>query len=147
MSSFSPKSTSACQACSEQDRYSHYGVVEVLLMSRNARNQRIQACGALCSDRSGAQPTCYHGLSLSSVLSLDAVDDANPNNNFSFASSAVAPLVVFHHYPFRDLEAHQGPFRFHSVVSRFQIGPATKAMESIDVISRRSGVFSVRKLD
>ena len=63
-----------------------------------------------------------------------------------FASSAVAPLVVFHHYPFRDLEAHQGPFRFHFVVSRFQIGPATKAIERIDV-DQRSGVLSVMELD
>lgn len=81
-----------------------------------------------------------------SVLNLDAVDDANPTNQLSFASSAVAPLVVFHHYPFRDLEAHQGPFRFLSDVSRFQIGPATKAIEGIDVV-KRSGVFSMMELD
>ena len=109
-------------------------------MLRNARSQRFQACGALCSDRSGAQPA------FSSVLSLDAVDAANPTNHLSFATSAVAPLVVFHHCPFRDLEAHQGPFRFHPDVSRFRIGPATKVMERIDVI-RRSGVFSLMKLD
>ena len=81
-----------------------------------------------------------------SVLSLDAVDDANPTDHFSFAPSAVAPLVVFHHYPFRDLEAHQGAFRFHSDVSRFQIGPATKAIERMDVVER-GGVFSVMELD
>ena len=57
-----------------------------------------------------------------------------------------APLVVFHHYRFRDLEAHQGPFRFHSAVSRFQIGPATKAIDKIDVV-KRSGVLSVMELD
>ena len=146
MSSSSPKSTSACQACSQQNRYSRYEAVEVLSTLRNAWNQRFQACGALCSDRSGAQSACYHSLSLSSVLSLDAVDDANPTNHLSFASSAVAPLVVFHHYPFRDLEAHQGAFRFHSDVSRFQIGPATKAIERTDVVER-SGVFSVMELD
>ena len=146
MSSSSPKSSSACQACSRQDRYSQYEAVEVLLMLRNARNQRLQACGALCSDRSGARTAYPHGLLLSSVLNLDAVDDANPTNHLSFASSAVAPLVVFHHYPFRDLEAHQGAFRFHSDVSRFQIGPTTKAIERTDVVGR-SGVFSVMELD
>ena len=72
------------------------------------------------------------------------MDNANPIIHLS-SSSAVAPLVVFHHYPFRDLEAHQGPFRFHSDVSRFQIGPATKAIERIDVV--RSGVLSAMELD
>ena len=144
MSSSSPKSISACQACSQQNRYPQY---EVLSLLRNAQHQRLQACGALCSDRSGAQPACYHGLSLSSVLILDAVDVANPPiNHLSFAPSAVAPLVVSHHYPFRDLEAHQGSFRFHSDVSRFQIGPATKAIERMDLIER-CGVFSVMELD
>ena len=146
MSSSSSKSISACQACSQKNRSSQYEAVEVFSTLKNAWNQRFQACGALCSDRSGTQPACYHGLSLSSVLSLDAVDDANPIIHLSCAPSAVAPLVVFHHYPFRDLEAHQGSFRFHSDVSRFQIGPATKAVKRMDLIER-SGVFSVMELD